>query len=232
MPHESPSRTAVRHDGFTLIELLITIAVIVILSSIAVPNFQSGRMQSNETAAIATLRAIASAQAKFQVSATIDRDSDGMAEFGTLGEMSGSTPVVGTGELLAPTYLPRSLGLLDANGRVSKNGYLYAIYLPDAAGLGVPETAARRADADPNLAEMAYSVVAWPARVGATGNFTYYLNGSGDIVKTREGRYSGDANVPAPGCALVGAPSVDHVVGGRLATDAVGADGHRWFTVQ
>ncbi|MBL9088854.1 MAG: prepilin-type N-terminal cleavage/methylation domain-containing protein, partial [Planctomycetia bacterium] len=55
--------------GFTLIELMIVIAIIAIIAAIAIPNLLAARLSSNETAAIATLRNIISAQAQFQQSA-------------------------------------------------------------------------------------------------------------------------------------------------------------------
>ncbi len=51
--------------GFTIIELMIVITIIVIIALIAVPNMISGRLIANETAAIQTLRSIATAQNQF-----------------------------------------------------------------------------------------------------------------------------------------------------------------------
>ena len=46
------------NKGFSLIELLLVVAVILIISAIAVPNFLRSRMRATEAAAIASLRLI------------------------------------------------------------------------------------------------------------------------------------------------------------------------------
>ncbi len=53
MPSHSPRNGAA---GFSLIELMIVVAVIGIISILAVPNFMSARLFANETSAIASLR--------------------------------------------------------------------------------------------------------------------------------------------------------------------------------
>jgi type IV pilus assembly protein PilA len=44
--------------GFSLIELLIVVAIILIISAIAIPNYMRSRMQANEASAVASLRMI------------------------------------------------------------------------------------------------------------------------------------------------------------------------------
>ena len=52
-------------EGFTLIELLIVMSIILILMTLAIPQYTKVRKQTNETSAIQSLRAIGSAEVQY-----------------------------------------------------------------------------------------------------------------------------------------------------------------------
>jgi len=198
--------------GFTLIELMIVVAIIAIIASLAIPKLISARLAANEAAAISTLRTISTSEATFRASGAVDTDGDGAGEFGYLAEMAGtvsmrvclaSAPAAGGApDLLKPSVLPPGMGLVQ-NGLVSRSGYYFQLWLPDAAYGGVAEEATGGCVAgpfpDPNCNEVAWCCYAWPMDVGGTGNRAFFINHEGDLLgcHNRQGtQYSGD---PATG---------------------------------
>jgi len=53
--------------GFSLIELLLVVAIILIISAIAVPNFLRSRMRANEASAVASIRSITTAAVTYSI---------------------------------------------------------------------------------------------------------------------------------------------------------------------
>ena len=216
--------------GFTLIELMIVIAIIAIIAAIAIPNLLAARLSANETAAIATLRNIISAEAQFQQSAKADTDNDGTGEYGGFLEMSGG----GAGRMAAvlnPPVLSGAFRVLNATGEVSRSGYFFRVYLPGAAGVGVgePQTGFTAALINADLVETTWCAYAWPVNYGQSGNRTFFTNQGGDVVATEKNTYSGTAVGPASDAAFK--PADAGKITGAVAIGVAGVDGSTWKQV-
>lgn len=228
----APARTAVRGQlGFTLIEVLITCTIIGILAGITVPSYVARRISANESAIVATLRAVSQAQFQFRAQNSIDTNRDGGSEFGSLGELAGVDTLRGTSEVLAQRLLSSILGQLDSNGHTILHGYRIAVYLPNAAGVGVVGTMANRSQFDAPLARDYYTCLAWPMSVNVSGRRTFFVNQQGQVMKTLVEFYNALDVVPPAGAALTGTSGPTQIDSQFLATNAIGADGRAWAPV-
>ena len=232
--------------GFTLIELMIVVAIIAIIASIAIPNLLSARVSANESAAIATLRNVVSAQSQLQSQGAIDQDLDGLGEHGWFAEMAGTVNLRdntggAAGPILVPPVLSGSLGNVDANGLVNKSGYFFRMFLPGPAGAPVNEAAGGGTPGafaeDSNLCEIYYVCYAWPAGFSNTGNRAFVVNHSGDVLQTNNlagagGSYDGILVMPAGDAAVENGSVGD--ISGQLSINSFPApsvDGNTWLVV-
>ena len=232
-----------KQAGFTLIELMIVVAIIAIIAAIAIPNLLSARLNANETAAIATLRNISSAQAQFQASSKADTDNDGTGEFGSFVELSGAVDVRGDPDIgvlnppvLSGAFRTPGTALVGFNGAVSRSGYFFQIWLPGALGLGVcaDTEAFAWADIDPDLAETTWCCYAWPVNYGNSGNRTFHVNQTGDVTSSENTAvgmvpYGGTTDTPSAGAAFQDGGVT--FITGLTAVGVAGQEGGTWRQV-
>ena len=219
-------------NGFTMIELMVVVTIIVIIAMIAVPSLIAARLTANETVAIETLRSVNTAQHQFRMSGRADEDGDGVGEYGGFGELSGARGVRGS-TVKVPTDVT-GLRVLTSAGEVDRTGYYYRMYLPDASGIGVRERPGGGylpGDVDPNLSEVIWCCYAWPARYGASGRRTFFMNQVGGIVTTESDLLSGTSCPLIRGGSAFITGNPDSITG-RNAVGTYGADGNFWKSVQ
>lgn len=139
------------NQGFSLIELLLVVAIISIISAIAIPNLVSSRRAANEASALAALRVISSGEATYQTTV-------GAGMFGDLAALRNNNLVdqtVGAATIAGPG--------------TPKTGYLFSA--ASIAGTGGP---AFEAKAQPSVHTSA-------SMLFATGSRSFFVNESGVI---------------------------------------------------
>jgi type IV pilus assembly protein PilA len=163
----SPARQA---RGFSLIELLIVVAIILVIAALAIPNFLKSKMRANETAAVAALRGICTAQETYR--STYNRGYAPGPGLGALAPPGGGGP---------PTAAAADLidALLAAGTR---QGYVYTYNPIDGDGDGQPEF---------------YTVNADPALPGKTGEKHFYVD-STNVVRENLNAPATASSPPVP----------------------------------
>ncbi len=174
-------------------------------------------IRKNERAAVATLRNLATCQAQWQTVGKTDCDQDGIGEFGTFQEMSGAVGVrkgfttgapntsdfSSTGTPANPPILAPAFRTVDSEGRVSRNGYLFQLFLPDSQTPSQfvhetpgPGLSGGTSQISVDLAETTWCMYAWPEEPGKTGRRAFFVNQAGDVMQSSNevARHGGTAS--------------------------------------
>jgi len=197
----------------------------------------------NESRVVARLVSLVGAQDSFRLGNIVDQDSDGLGEYGWLGELAGQDEVrVQNLTMATSPYLPAAMGKKDAQGRVEFAGYYLRMFLPSKTGPAIGEVQGStykdldfKPHPDADAQEARWACYAWPVERGVTGTRTFLVTQEGwvygsDAAKTK---YGGDTAPSAGAAFLAGDPAAADLGApiARAGAKRTAVDGNIWTEV-
>lgn len=208
------------------------LVILLALVGVAIPGFQTNCAQrpgANESAAIASLKNIAVAQEQVQLAGWIDRNGDGVGEFGSLPILAGQPfdLPIGPDAIVSSQVEPPMLSAawLDADrDEFVRSAYRFRMFLPAVGGGFV--SASSSESIDPERATREWRCYAWPERPGQSGRRVFVIDQTGQVQSARVIQAVEESVVRDAGIAE------DPGDRSRLAVDTVAVDGRRWESVR
>lgn len=205
-PAAAPPLRLRRRRRLLCIAVAFVVALAVGTGAIVVPAWREGLLNANESAAIAMLKHISSAQSQLQASGAMDVDGDGSGEYGFFAELAGAKPMRSapgkTASRVESRLLPTAFAHV-VGGRARVGGYVFQMFLPDKDGRWLGEAAdggSAGVPVDAAKASTSWLCYAWPVEYGRTGKRAFLMGQGGDVLATNQQSqvYSGDVG-PWPG---------------------------------
>ena len=149
-----------RDKGFSLIELLIVVAIILIISAIAIPNLLRSKMAANESSAISSMRTLNTGEITYAAIYPNSGFSPDMVSLGGSSAFCNSGAANTTAACIVDDVLAKAI-----TPTTAKSGYYFTYGATATSG----------------TVATAYTIAAAPVNAGSTGQRYFFTDQSGII---------------------------------------------------